>query len=244
MKAAPKTDSESFLQFFRQFEALTDYSEPELKDLFDAFTTAFKNSRSKRVNSTPYLDVLQVFGLAQDELRHSRVLSWFLDPDAEHEQGPVFTEALLRLVAGKEIPELNRAAASEDYIVEREKHKRTDVSVYRRKAFAVFIENKVRASERISQVNDMINELVRLADAERVPIPYRFAVFLTDEGREPTSGPFSDVARFDRRNLKSFRRVDIFDMFEEALNKRPVASPLLQNLLSCYLHAIRQLCTL
>ncbi len=240
MKRAPKHDSELFPQLFQKFEARTGDPEPRFEQLFGLFEDAFKDSRRKRVASTPHLDVLQVFGLAEDELRHSRVLSWFLDADAEHEQGAIFTQALLRLVAGKEIPEHTGTAAKEDYIVEREKHKRTDVSVYRRRRFAIFIENKVRHSERIGQVKDMIDELVRLADAERIPIPYRFAVFLTDDPHDPKTGPKNDVAGFERGNLKSLTRVDVFYAFHQALSQR-TASPLLTNLLSCYLNAIDRL---
>src|SRR5439155_9135441 len=155
VKTGLKIDS-GFVQLFRQFETLTANSDPKFKNLFDSYEAAFKNSRSKRVGSTPHLDVLTLFGLAEDELRHSRVLSWFLRPDAEHEQGAIFTQALLRLVAGKQIPELINAATNENYIVEREKHARTDVSIYQRNAFAIFIENKVHASERTDQVKDMI----------------------------------------------------------------------------------------
>lgn len=245
MKTSPKKDSELFANIFRQFEAVvTSNSKPKFEQLFGLFDAAFRNSRSERVDATPHLDVLEIFGLAKDELRHSRVLAWFLRHDAEHEQGSTCTQALLRLAAGKQIPELNGAALIEDYVVEREKHKRTDVSVYQRKGFAMFIENKVRHLEREDQVSDMIRELVRFSDAERIPIPYRFAIFVTDEGRDPISGPSSDIPNFERRNLKSFRRVDVFDTFQNALDSQPATSPLLKSLLSCYLNAIRQLTTL
>ena len=149
MKTPPKHRTDLFSQLFCEFEkTLEDVSGPQFEKLFREFDAAFKESRSRRVDSTPHLDVLQVFGLGTDELRHSRVVAWFLDASGEHEQGAIFTQALLRLVAGNEIPELSKVAASEDYVVEREKHERTDVAVYCRKQFAIFIENKVHASER------------------------------------------------------------------------------------------------
>ena len=144
VRSAPRSDSDLFSQFFREFhETLEQASGPQFEKLFREFDAAFKESRTQRVDSTPHLDVLQVFGLGMDELRHSRVLSWFLDADAEHEQGVLFAQALLRLVAGEQAPEI---LDGEHYIVEREKHSRTDVSIYQRQRFAVFIENKVRAS--------------------------------------------------------------------------------------------------
>lgn len=93
MKTRPKPDAKLFSQFFRRFEGgFAENSEPHFKELFRQFGAAFKESRDRRVDSTPYLDVLQVFGVkTEDELRHSRVLSWFLDANAEHEQGATFT---------------------------------------------------------------------------------------------------------------------------------------------------------
>src|SRR5258708_4517236 len=132
---------ELFSQFFLEFEkTLGKVSGPQFEKLFREFNAAFKESRTQRVGSTPHLDLLRVFGLRTDELRHSRVLSWFLDADAEHEQGALFAQALLRLVAGDQKAEITE---TQYYIVKREKHGRTDVSVYARQRFAVFIENKV-----------------------------------------------------------------------------------------------------
>ena len=244
MKTAPKHDTELFSQLFREFEKTLEHaSGPQFEKLFREFDAAFKESRSRRVDSTPHLDVLQVFGLGTDELRHSRVVAWFLDASGEHEQGAIFMQALLRLVAGRQIPELCKAVAREDYVVEREKHERTDVSVYCRKQFAIFIENKVRASERTGQVEDMIKALVRLSDAQGIREPYRFAVFLTDDRREPTTKPSGEIRGFDSRNLRSLSRADVFDAFQEVLRAR-AASELLKNLLSCYRNAIDQLPTL
>ena len=35
----------------------------------------------------------------------------------------------------------------------------------------------------------MIKALVRLSDAQGIPVPCRFGVFLTDDRREPTTKP-------------------------------------------------------
>src|SRR5439155_19381460 len=127
------------------------------------------------------------------------------------------------------------------YIGERARHERTDVSAYERRRFVLFVENKVRHVERDKQVEDMINALVKLADIQQIPIRYRFAVFLTDDrDQNPKTGPVGHVPGFEQRNLKPLSRVDVFTAFQEALSQR-TASPLLKNLLSCYLHAIRQL---
>src|SRR5437899_3938315 len=131
VRSAPRSDSDLFSQFFREFhETLEQASGPQFEKLFREFDAAFKESRTQRVDSTPHLDVLQVFGLGMDELRHSRVLSWFLD--AEHEQGVLFAQALLRLVPGEQAPEI---LAGEHYIVERDNHRRPHLPTYHRPRF-------------------------------------------------------------------------------------------------------------
>ncbi len=240
VKSPPRAESDLFSQLFREFEkTLEQVSGPQFEKLFREFNTAFKESRTQRVGATPHLDLLQVFGIGTDELRHSRVLWWFLDADAEHEQGALFAQALLRLVAADQAPQITD---TQHYIVEREKHGRTDISIYGRRRFAVFIENKVRHSERADQVKDMISSLVRLADAQQIPVSCRFAVFLTDDGRQPTTQPSRNVPGFDPSNLKALSRVEVFGAFYQALTQR-IASPLLTNLLFCYRNAINQLRT-
>jgi hypothetical protein len=214
----------------------------DFKIVFELFDVQFKAARHERIAFTPHLDVLQIFGLTAAELRHSRVLAWFLNPFAEHEQGSVFLRALLRLLNDKGARfQTTVPTDSEDYIVERERHERTDISVYRSGRFAVFVENKVHHSERTLQVADMISALVKLADAEGIPLQSRFAVFLTDHGGSPETGPSDDVAGFDRRNLVPLRREDVFSAFYKALKNETIASPLLENLLSCYVNSIHRL---
>jgi hypothetical protein len=62
-KTSPKTDSELFANVFRQFQAvLTSNSKPKFEQLSELFDAAFRNSRSKQVDATPHLDVLEIFG--------------------------------------------------------------------------------------------------------------------------------------------------------------------------------------
>ena len=126
-------------------------------------------------------------------------------------------QALLRLVAGKQIPELSKAAASEDYVVEREKHERTDVAVYCRKQFAIFIENKVHASKRADQVKDMIKELVKLADAQQIPVSCRFGLLSPMTAANQRQNHPGKSRRFDASNLKPLSRVEVFGAFHQVL---------------------------
>src|SRR4029434_3352264 len=113
-------------------------------NVIGAFDAAFKAARHDRSAYTPRLNILAVFGLKTWELCHPRVISWFLDENESHEQGGVFMECLLQHCG---IP----GAACVGYTVQREKPDRVDVVAYKRGAFAVFIENKVKHHERTPQ---------------------------------------------------------------------------------------------
>jgi len=204
----------------------------EFKSFFQRFDQDFWIARKDRAASTPHFDMLRVFGLHFRELRHSDVLAWFLKPTTEHEQGPIFASALLRHLDMDSI-------ASENYTVLRERHDHTDVALYASGRFAVFIENKVRDSERTKQVSKMVDSLVRVSIALKIPRERRFAVFLTDTGAKPRTGPAVDTPEFLLDNLKPFSRVEFFLLFRSALEDQPVHSLLLMNFLDSYLNAIR-----
>jgi len=106
--------------------------------------------------------------------------------------------------------------------------------------FAVFVENKVRHFEREEQVSDMVKSLVRRSKELDIPPRRRFALFLTDTGAEPVTGPAEDTAEFPKRNLQSRSRVALFEDLRAALVAQPVYSPLLLQFLDSYLHNIRR----
>lgn len=220
--------------FFAKLRQQTSVSSLELSRFFDRFEQDYAQARSTRAAATPHLDVLGIFGLQFAELRHSDVLAWFLDPHAEHEQGALFADALLELAGCKRVP-------SERYSVKRERHDRTDVAFYAGPHFAVFIENKVRHFERDKQVSEMVDSLVRLSHDLSIPRERRFAIFLTDAGAQPITGPTGDSSEFLMKNLKALRRIEIFEAFRAALAESAVYSPLLMNFVESYLGAIRRL---
>ena len=220
-------------EFFTRFREQSVQSDEKFRAFFRRFDAEYREQRKTRAASTPHLDVLRVFGLEFAELRHSDAFAWFLDPRGEHEQGALFANAVLGLFDPK-------VAASERYTVRRERHGRTDVAFYARGEFAVFVENKVRHFEREEQVSDMVKSLVRRSKELDIPPRRRFALFLTDTGAEPVTGPAEDTAEFPKRNLQSRSRVALFEDLRAALVAQPVYSPLLLQFLDSYLHNIRR----
>lgn len=221
-------------RFFAAFREHGSTAVSRLAQFFTDFDHEYARSRDTRAATTPHFDVLRVFGLDFAELRHSDALAWFLDSEAEHEQGELFARTLLQLLGCPSSP-------AGRYTVQRERHGRTDVAFYAPGQFAVFVENKVRHTEREDQVTDMVRSLVRLSDSLAVPRAGRFAVFLTDSGAAPVTGPSADSPGFLLAHLKSLSRVGLMESFRAALAAQPVVSPLLLNFLDSYLTAIRRL---
>lgn len=200
-------------------------------NVIGAFDAAFKAARHDRSAYTPRLNILEVFGLKSWELCHSRAISWFLDESESHEQGGVFMESLLQHCG---IP----GAACVGYTVQREKPDRVDVVAYKRGAFAVFIENKVKHHERTQQFSDLQSSLIAFGKERQIPESHRVAVFLTDDGRRPTTAHQGPLAGFQARNLIPIRRIALFRAFRDALNTRPVKSDLLTIFLDAYINSI------
>jgi len=195
------------------------------------FDAAFKAARHDRAAYTPRLNVLDVFGLKTWELCHSRVIAWFLDENASHEQGNVFMECLLRHCGAPSV-------SCTGYTVQREKPDRVDVVAYKRGAFAVFIENKVNHHERTQQFSDLQASLIQFSKERQIPDSHRVAVFLTDEGRRPTTAYEGPLDGFQFGNLRPIRRVALFNDFRDALLRCPVKSDLLTIFLDAYIRSI------
>ncbi len=229
-----KHDADTLIEFFAAFRQQSAAVRGELESFFQKFAQDYQIARSERATTTPHLDVLRVFGLDFAELRHSAVLAWFLKSDSEHEQGALFADALLRWC--KTAPLHN-----ERYSVVRERHGRTDVAIYAAEDFAIFVENKVRHFEREKQVADMVDSMTTVCKQHSIPPHRRFAIFLTDTGVASVTGPPQDSADFLRSNLRSVRRVELFECFRAALIERVEYSALLLNFLDSYLRAIRRL---
>jgi hypothetical protein len=231
---SPVTTAQVFKDFFLAFRQKQGGASAGLAAFFQAFDHAYQLARTVRATNTPHLDVLGVFGMEFRELRHSDALAWFLRARSPHEQGSLFANALLQRIG------LNRAP-DENYHVLRERPEYTDVALYAPGHFSVFIENKVRHFESAQQVTGMVEAMSRWSDRHGIPRERRVAVFLTDSGIQPESGPKEDSFGFLLSNLHALSRVEVFECFLAALEKQPVCSPLLRGVLEAYLSSVRRL---
>ena len=226
-----QSKSDTFQKVLNAFDAAKAECYATWPTVFADFEKAFKNARKDRAVYTPRLNILDVFGLKTWELTHSRVIKWFLDEKETHEQGSLFMDCLLK-ECGVYL------SSCVGYTVQREKPQRVDIVAYKPGTFAVFIENKVNHHEREDQLADLQTELVRFSVANQIPESHRIAIFLTDDGREPTSAYDKPLAGFLDGNLYSIRRFTLFQAFRDALALSADKSELLTIFLKSYIDAI------
>jgi hypothetical protein len=230
---APAVRTRNFQKTLNAFEEAKLERSKTWPAVFAEFGVAFKASREDRALSTPRLNILDVFGLKTWELCHSRVVAWFLSETATHEQLGLFMNQLLRECGLSD-------ACYAGYKVQRERPDRVDVVAYKPGNFAVFIENKVEHHERDDQFGDLQMSLVKFSTTQNsIPTKHRFAVFLTDDGRRPTTAHKKPPAGFLADNLRPIKRLTLFQAFRHALADPAVKkSSLLSSFLDAYIEAI------
>ena len=149
------------------------------------------------------------------------------------EQGALFINSLLEYFGWEN-------ANVSDYTVQREKPDNVDVAAFKKGAFAIFIENKVTYHERPKQMTKLIKALISYGIRDGIPIEKRFAVFLTDDGRESSTAPTIMPEGLSVSNLHAIDRLRLFSLFLTALQRKSTTqkSPLLVAFLENYAHTI------
>lgn len=133
-------------------------------------------------------NVFETLALVNNEIRHSNVLSWLLNPYETHELGDYFTKQFIRSVYKKNkrlFTHKNLKTEDvflwdfDDVEVLRE-HKDIDILILDKKHhLAVVIENKVRAKEHSNQLKKYEKTVNEMPD-----IKYRMFVYLTVDGAD------------------------------------------------------------
>jgi hypothetical protein len=185
-----KTDKiESFLDRFRTLRAAQ--RDERLKKM-QAFLSSFRQAHGQLCEQG-HLDfnVFSLLGIGTEEVKHSRFLAWLLDADADHGQGNLFFKAFIRR-CGLSIPPSDLGP----YRVQTEfpwAESRVDIMVYQAGKFLIYLENKILAPEGFAQVAREFQDMLSVGSILRIPQDRQFAIFLTPQGKSPTSG---DSARW------------------------------------------------
>ena len=126
-------------------------------------------------------NLFTLFDVGADEVTHSALLAWLLDPTGAHGQGTRFLRAFLS-VAEPEIA----LQLPETYQVETEFSRMRsiiDIAVFKTEDFIVYIENKTTSPNTPGQHDREIADLRRLGATLQVPVERQIPIYLTPYGR-------------------------------------------------------------
>jgi len=173
----------AFLEEFKQKnEEYTKTTIEKFENLLTGYEKVFKEYRKKQENTAEELNILDVLDFTYDELRHSRFLSFLLDPLESHAQGNLFFRVFL------EATHLPIEYAQLEYVVKPEvkyNESRIDIEMRSKKGgergFIIHIENKVGAAPYRDQIERENRDLLRAADAMCIPDERRHGFLLCRE---------------------------------------------------------------
>lgn len=159
-----------------------DDSISRAKYLLDGFSEARKKRNESQRTKAEDINIFEILGFTDDEVRHSKFLAWLLDPEGTHAQGNLFFRYFLKFA------ELDVTYADVPYKVKTEvKHEESqiDIEIKSAKNFLIHIENKVFASEGDAQLLRETRDLKRKSRELEVNSKNAHALYLTPEGELP-----------------------------------------------------------
>lgn len=158
---------------------------------FHFFETAIPKIISDKLNlsiSPPNLNIFEGFNLGENELKHCSVLSWFLNPRANHCQGQLFLDIFLKEFGMNDLAEYIKggyfSVSTEDTYSE---NGRVDITISSSQ-FWIIVEAKISANEQSDQISRYQDILEKKSQALGIPMSRCKLIFLTRDGRNPLSG--------------------------------------------------------
>ena len=176
---------ELFFKKFRDLPSIEEVSEQPLfvdsmalESFFKNFDLAVEPLRAAKKQGLA-LNAWKAAGLKDEEVRHSKVLKWFLDCRGDHGQG---NEILLQLL--KELPLLEKYQPKRYFTTEEccplgNQESRVDIEIDADE-FLLFIEIKINAAEG----KDQLQRYIDIAQA-KAKKRYWLVVYLTRDGKLP-----------------------------------------------------------
>jgi hypothetical protein len=182
-------DTETLNSFFRKFPFK---EERQLKTIdFRFFEKAIPKiifDKLNRSTSPPNLNIFEGMNIGNNELKHCSLLSWFLNPSANHCQGQLFLELFLHKFKVKDaIKYINGGyftVSTEDNFAEQG---RVDI-IISSSDFWFIIEAKILANEQTDQIARYNDILIKKSRVLGIPKSRCKLFFLTRDGRKSTTG--------------------------------------------------------
>lgn len=134
------------------------------------------------------LNIFEGFNLGENELKHCSVLSWFLNPSANHSQGELFLNTFLKKYNIKDINKYTKGGyfqvKTEDNFAS---NGRVDITISSND-FWFIIEAKILAPEQDKQISRYRNILDQKSQLFGIPQERCKLFYLTVDGKESSSG--------------------------------------------------------
>lgn len=175
-------------------------------------------------------NIFDVFGIARNEIRHSYVLKWLLDPKENHGLGDAVTKSLINHLVSTEPDRYGNNAFDllmmdcSDFSVQREMHN-IDLFLYSEsKSVIIIIENKIGSREHASTGFDsQLDKYKMYIEDTYKDIKTKIYVYLTPQKETPS----------DEETWQCLSYSDIVEMIEEIYEDN-------QDRLSSYVKALIQ----
>lgn len=143
-----------------------DLSEEILSFFFKRFIESDQTGKIQRSENPPDLIFWNALGFGKDEVKNCRILSWLLDPNADHCQGNSFFACLLQIKHLKQYFDFARQriyVSREEWLDETN---RADIIIHG-DDFNIVIEAKIMASERENQRVDYRARMMKCYPGKR-----------------------------------------------------------------------------
>ena len=177
------SSTNGFLDLLQSFSDLDKELTQKRISMYEGLTCDYfkllQDEYVKRKSTADKFNPIELLKLQNDELTHSNILAWALDPLETHNQGDLFFKYFL-----KNIP-FKISYQPYDYKVLREYsgiESIIDILIYGPQ-FILYIENKVSSPEGPNQSHREYKDLLRLA--EGMKIKNIGAIYLNPSGRMP-----------------------------------------------------------
>lgn len=157
-----------------------------LQAFFSRWAPLYRASKADRAETAKRFNIFEALLIENDELTHSAFLAYLLDPSASHDQGDKFLSSFLsclNIPGSLDDTQLKLAGVNKEFFIGEKG--RLDIVIFIPTGPVIAIENKVWAQEGSDQVRRYQEWMEKEIKGE--PERGSCVVFLTPEGREPTT---------------------------------------------------------
>lgn len=175
-------------------------------------------------------NIFEICGVDHDEVRHSKIISSFLDPKASHGQKEKFLRMFLDSIGDETVIDILSANVYTEYVID---NGRIDILIEDRNNHGIIIENKIYANDGYEQLKRYDTFAKKKYSKGKYTIYY-----LTLDGHEASE----DSARNVEYKIISYRN-DILSWLELCI-KESATTPLIRETLVQYYNHLKQLMNL